>query len=62
MVAMNALPPVPSIFGDGWREEWERRVLETEPWLLTWRAHQRLDDYWKFGSLRFDIERSSAPR
>ena len=41
MVAMNALPPVPSIFGDGWREEWERRVLETEPWLLTWRAHQR---------------------
>ena len=28
MVAMNALPPVPSIFGDGWREEWERRVAE----------------------------------
>ena len=22
MVAMNALPPVPSVFGDGWREEW----------------------------------------
>ena len=26
MVAMNALPPVPAIYGDGWREEWERRV------------------------------------
>ena len=26
MVAMNALPPVPSIYGEGWREEWERRV------------------------------------
>ena len=61
MVAMNALPPVPSIYGDGWREEWERRVLETEPWLLTWRAHQRLDDYWKFGSLRFDIDAIECP-
>ena len=61
MVAMNALPPVPSIFGDGWREEWERRVLETEPWVLTWLAHQRLDDYWKFGSLRFDIGAIECP-
>ena len=26
MVACNALPPVPAVFGDGWREEWERRV------------------------------------
>ncbi len=36
MVAMNALPPVPSVYGEGWREEWERRVRETEPWLVTW--------------------------
>jgi putative CocE/NonD family hydrolase len=61
MVAMNALPPVPSIYGDGWREEWERRVLETEPWVLTWRTHQRLDDYWKFGSLRFDVDAIECP-
>jgi uncharacterized protein len=54
MVAMNALPPVPSIFGDGWREEWDRRVDGTEPWLLTWLEHQRYDDYWKHGSLRED--------
>ncbi|MBI3649036.1 MAG: CocE/NonD family hydrolase [Actinobacteria bacterium] len=51
MIAMNALPPVPCIFGDGWREEWERRVEATEPWLIAWLEHQRYDRYWKFGSL-----------
>jgi putative CocE/NonD family hydrolase len=60
MIAMNALPPVPPIFGDGWRDEWERRVAETEPWVLTWLAHQRLDDYWRFGSLRPDYDRIEA--
>ena len=60
MIAMNALPPVPSIYGDGWREEWERRVNGTEPWVLTWFEHQRVDDYWHFGSLRPDYERIEA--
>ena len=60
MIAMNALPPVPSIYGDGWRDEWERRVRGTEPWVLTWLAHQRFDDYWRFGSLRPDYERIEA--
>jgi predicted acyl esterase len=54
MIAMNALPPVPSIFGEGWREEWERRVQANLPWIETWLEHQRYDDYWKFGSLRED--------
>ena len=31
MVAMNALPPVPSVFGDGWREEWRRRLDAPSP-------------------------------
>ncbi len=54
MVAMNALPPVPSVFGEGWREEWARRVERTKPWILTWLEHQRYDAYWKHGSLRED--------
>ena len=29
MIAMNALPPVPAVFGDGWRDEWRRRIDET---------------------------------
>ena len=61
MVAMNALPPVPSIYGEDWRQEWERRVLETEPWILTWLAHQRLDDYWRAGSLREDYAAIEVP-
>ncbi len=60
MIAMNALPPVPSIYGDGWREEWERRVRGTEPWVLTWLEHQRFDDYWRFGSLRPDYDQIEA--
>jgi len=47
MVAMNALPQVPAHAGDGWRDEWERRVMSNEPWVLPWLEHQRYDDYWK---------------
>jgi uncharacterized protein len=54
MVAMNALPPVPSVFGDGWREEWLRRIDATEPWFLPWLEHQREDHYWRHGSVWFD--------
>ncbi len=34
MVPMNALPPVPALWGDGWRDEWLARIAEHEPWLL----------------------------
>jgi predicted acyl esterase len=56
MIAMNALPPVPTIYGGRWREEWDRRLQGAEPWVLTWLEHQRLDDYWKMGSLFVDYE------
>ena len=61
MVAMNALPPVPSVYGDGWREEWQRRLEHTEPWLLTWLAHQRHDAYWRAGSMREDPAAIEVP-
>ncbi|MFI5055650.1 MAG: CocE/NonD family hydrolase, partial [Actinomycetota bacterium] len=60
MVAMNALPPVPALWGDGWRDEWQRRLEQNEPWFLTWLAHQHRDDYWRYGSAREDIERIRA--
>ncbi|MEX0754644.1 MAG: CocE/NonD family hydrolase [Actinomycetota bacterium] len=60
MVAMNALPPAPPVYGEGWREVWEQRVQETEPWLITWLEHQRLDDYWKHGSLLVDYDSIEA--
>jgi predicted acyl esterase len=61
MIAMNALPPVPSIFGEGWREEWDRRFQMNEPWILTWLTHQRSDDYWRFGSLRPTYDAIACP-
>ncbi len=52
MTPMNALPPVPSLWGPDWRTEWLRRIDEHEPWLLTWLAHPSDDDYWRHGSVR----------
>ncbi len=53
MVASNALPPVPAVFGDGWREEWRRRLDDGgEPWLLRWLREQTDGPYWRHGSVR----------
>ena len=57
----NALPPVPAVFGDGWRDEWQRRVDEAEPWLLRWLEEQADGPYWRHGSVRPDYERITCP-
>jgi predicted acyl esterase len=54
MEASNVLPPVPRVFGEDWREQWERRLEAYEPWTPNWLEHQTYDDYWKHGSLRED--------
>ncbi|MEV4417562.1 CocE/NonD family hydrolase [Catellatospora sp. NPDC049609] len=52
MIAMNALPPVPSLAGEGWRERWLDRLDRTEPWLLRWLDQPADGPYWRRGSLR----------
>ena len=52
MVAMNALPPVPAVFGDGWRDEWRRRIDHTPPWLLEWLLNPTDGPTWRRGSIR----------
>jgi predicted acyl esterase len=52
MIAMNALPPVPAVFGDGWRDEWHRRVEHTSPWLLEWLSNPTDGPTWRRGSIR----------
>ncbi len=54
MTPMTMLPPVPAVWGDGWREEWRRRVDTQEPWVLTWLREDRDGDYWRHGSVRLD--------
>jgi predicted acyl esterase len=61
MTPMNALPPVPQVWGDGWREEWLHRIDALEPWLHTWLEHPRDDDYWRHGSVRPDHARIECP-
>jgi uncharacterized protein len=57
MIACNALPPVPAVYGDGWRAEWLRRVEETPPWVLRWLEEQHDGPYWRHGSLRPGYDR-----
>ena len=57
MAALVVLPPVPAVYGDGWRDEWTRRFEASEPWLLRWLEEQRDGPYWRQGSLRPGYER-----
>ena len=61
MVAMNALPPVPSLAGDSWVDDWRVRVEGLEPWLLRWVEEQHDSPYWRQGSVRPAYERIGCP-
>jgi uncharacterized protein len=50
MLYLDARPPDPTRFGDGWRDAWLER-LDVPPFVETWLAHQRRDDYWRHGSV-----------
>ncbi|WP_028638058.1 CocE/NonD family hydrolase [Nocardioides sp. URHA0032] len=52
MTPMCVLPPVPAVWGDGWRDEWSRRLATNEPWVLTWLRENAHGDYWRGGSVR----------
>ena len=60
MIAMNALPPDPELFGDGWEEEWTRRLESNTPYMLNWLANQRNGQYWRPGSLRGQYDKLRA--
>ena len=52
MTPMCVLPPVPAVWGDGWRDEWLHRLATNEPWLHTWLRESRHGPYWDHGSVR----------
>ncbi|NYD41646.1 CocE/NonD family hydrolase [Nocardioides panaciterrulae] len=54
MTPMCVLPPVPDVWGPGWRQEWQRRLEANEPWVLTWLRERVHGDYWRGGSVRLD--------
>lgn len=52
MTPMSVLPPVPSVWGPSWKDEWLRRLEVNEPWGLTWLRETTHGDYWQGGSVR----------
>jgi predicted acyl esterase len=54
MTPMAMLPPVPAVWGEGWREEWRHRLTTQQPWVLTWLRENRDGGYWRHGSVRSD--------
>jgi uncharacterized protein len=61
MTACNLLPPAPAVFGDNWKSEWQMRLNEIQPWILTWLEQQHDGPYWRHGSLRPGYERIQCP-
>jgi predicted acyl esterase len=61
MTPMNALPPVPAVYGEGWRDAWAARVGSLEPWLFRWLEEQTYGPYWRHGSLRSDYSAIRCP-
>ena len=51
MLAFTARPPDPRYAGAAWRDQWLARLEELEPFIHTWLAHQRRDEYWRHGSV-----------
>ena len=49
MTPMCVLPPVPAVWGEGWEDEWRRRLETNEPWVLTWLRENTHGDYWATG-------------
>jgi putative CocE/NonD family hydrolase len=60
MLAFNAMPPDPR-FVEGWRERWLERLDATPPFVASWLAHQRRDDYWRHGSVSEDYGAVACP-
>ncbi|HJS69875.1 MAG TPA: CocE/NonD family hydrolase [Gaiellaceae bacterium] len=61
ILTWNARPPDPRLYGDGWREEWMRRLETLSPWVEHWLGHQRRDGYWKHGSVCEDYSAIECP-
>jgi putative CocE/NonD family hydrolase len=61
MLAMSVRPPDPDLVGEGWRELWLDRLEQAVPFVETWLAHQRRDEYWVTGSPSDDFAAIECP-
>jgi predicted acyl esterase len=61
-VAENALPPLPSAWGEGWLDGWRDRLEATPVWLFEWARQQRGSCWRRLARARLGPRRGgSAP-
>ncbi len=61
MWAYNARPQDPDVMGDGWREDWVKRIDNAPVNVEDWLGHQARDDYWKHASVCEDPTAIQVP-
>jgi len=61
MLAYQSRPADPLLFGEGWRENWLKRLDEMPFWPALWMRHPTRDDYWRHGSICEDYGAVQCP-
>ncbi|MGH6892418.1 MAG: CocE/NonD family hydrolase, partial [Dongiaceae bacterium] len=61
MMAYQSRPADPALFGDGWRDNWLKRLEEMPFWPAQWMRHPTRDDYWRHGSICEDYGAIECP-
>ena len=61
MLAYQARPADPALFGEGWRDNWLKRLNEMPFWPAIWMKHPARDDYWRHGSICEDYGAIQCP-
>ncbi|WP_119303148.1 CocE/NonD family hydrolase [Dongia deserti] len=61
MMGFQARPADPLLFGEGWRENWLKRLDEMPFWPALWMKHPTRDDYWRHGSICEDYGAIQCP-
>ena len=61
MLTYQARPADPELYGQGWRDNWKRRLEAMPFWPALWLKHQRRDAYWQHGSVCEDWAAIEVP-
>jgi uncharacterized protein len=61
MMAWQALPPTPSLYGEGWKQAWRERLEHLPFFPAIWAAQQPHNAYWAQGSVCEDWSRIEVP-
>src|SRR5882757_9468502 len=61
MLAYNARPPEPQVWGEEWLPRWLDRLAATPAFIEEWMRHQRRDEFWRHGTVCEDPAAIQCP-